>query len=153
MFFHEHRCRTLRDEIRYDEAVGCLHFSSGKVFLMRGLGDGGLVLSTKVARPNDAHDASSSARKEKSASKAKVYAPLKKKISVRETLPREGLPAPSNDVGKSEKNDEEISVKASESLPLDKVTSEDFQRFINEQVEGQCDTVAYRMNDVNRDSD
>lgn len=152
-FFHEHRCRTLRDKISYDEAVGCLHFSSGKFFFVRGLGDDGLVISTGAVRSKDVHDASSPARKGKSTSKPKVYAPPKKKTPVRAERPREGLPVPSNEVGKSEKKDEEISVKASESLPLDKVTSEDFQRFINEQVEGQCDTVAYRMNDVNRGSD
>ena len=139
-FFHEHRERTLHDTIRYDAADGRLLFSSGKVFFARGLDDGGLRVAVKAVHRKHSPAAP------KRTSAVKVYMPPSTpSAQIRDW----GENDPKPKVSRAEMMPKE----AAASLPVEKVTGEDMQRFIEEQVKGQCDTVAYRSGLAHRRSD
>lgn len=146
-FFHEYRERTIREEIRYEEQSRRLTFLQGQVFLTKGLNDDGLAVSALQTR--EAQGASVSERKEKpkAESKVKVYAPLPRQRPAHETTAAQSKAAKKPEAKKEEK----IPKGKDEPPQLPKVNHEDFRRYIEERVEGQCNTVAYRMDDVNRD--
>ena len=141
-FFHEHRERALHDTIRYDAAEGRLLFSSGEVFFARGLDDGGLRAAVKAVQRKH----SSGVPKRTSA--VKVYTPPSTPSAPEKTRAWEKA-APKPEASRAEMMPKDTAVF----LPAEKVTGEDMQRFIEEQVKGQCDTVAYRSGLAHRRSD
>lgn len=146
-YFQNFRCT--KNNAEFKENPNRFILENGKVIIVSGIG--AFCLVNDVASINKANgysvtDGSVSGKMESNIlpkkSRIKVYYPTERNF---DDVPK----AQSKPVIKKEEFSTRIVEK---DIPLEKITAEDVQRYIERKTEGQCDTVNFRVNSIYTDN-